>query len=546
MSGFNKKPFKPQSGKPFTKTGRTATAEPSTPSLRDMSWLQNPNLPDGQSVDLDYINDTGKTGGGELANIFNQFLNSAGMTNIDQSTLAGIVQFLNAYLSQPGQRTSERNDMLLQLMLQFLNSNDQRAFDLKQLQDSRLYNSPTNELARMLGAGISRDAAIQMLSGSAGNIAGVAGSVGAAPPNMPAPSGTMDLQQKQFAVGTAQSAVAMLGQLIDSGLSLAQGVESVKAMQGANYFSQAQMQGFSSANEFVNMLQTKIAAGEIDSAEVEKLSNGKDLIKYLQKIAPTNESVAELLNSNAYKGTFGSIYGRQFYNDFWSSVRSSRDSGTLADEFIRSQHLNNDIAALQPTKIAAEIEAIGQANKESEQRIVESCTRVAQGEAQIEVLNAQGEWIRVQTELYPELTQTQIDLNEANAAVARTTNKQLSLNYEYNAAGFPMLKQNRIDELTIKAESWSAIKKYYNNDMRDINGQTPKERYLDAQVRAWLQSPENAADAAYLQSIYLNAAGDFATQHPGLYGLSSVFQQLGVFDLIKTVGETGVAVSKFL
>lgn len=549
MSGFNRKPFKPVSDKPFTKTHPTRTgttgSTSSTPTLPDLNWLQNPNLPDGQSVDLDSAG-----GYSDVASLFSSFLNSSGMTNIDLSSLGGLASILQQYLINKDLHSAERNDLFLQYILQWLNNNDQRAFDLKQLQDSRLYNSPTNELARMLGAGISRDAAIQMLSGSAGNVSGVAGSMGAAAPSMPATSGTMDLQQKQFAVGTVQSAVAMLGQLIDSGLSLAQGVESVKAMQGANFFSQAQMQGFSSANEFVNMLQAKIAAGEIDSAEVEKLSNGKDLVKYLQKIAPDNASAAELLNSNAYKGTFGSIYGRQFYNDFWDSVRKTRDSGTLADEFIIQQRLNNAFTSANIEKVGAEMELIGSQMDEIEQRIIESVHNVAKIDAEIEVLNANGEWIKVQTANYGRYIDSVINQNDASAfaataqgefAGAQTVgqNIQNDINrdiFEINHAGFPMMKEAHLQE----CEHELARLRFINR---------PSERVKE--LTAWSKDRDNAVKLAYLNELYYNAAGKFASQYPNLWNLCVGFNAAGAGDVVRTAnsaanGASVGAAAKFI
>lgn len=436
-------------------------------------------------------------------------------------------------MSQNGNFTPEIRDQIRTFLLQMISNQDQRQFDISQLQDSRLYNSPTNELARMMGAGISRDAAIQMLSGSAGNIGGVAGSMGAAAPNVPQTSGTMDLQQKQFAVGTAQSAVAMLGQLIDSGLSLAQGVESVKAMQSANYFTQAQMQGFSSANELVNALETMQISGQLESSEIEKLSNGNDLVKYLNKIAPNNEAVKQLLGSNAYKGTFGSIYGRDFFNNYWDSVRKTRDSGTIADEFIQQQRLNNALTNVNINKVGAEMELIGSQKDEIEQRIIESTHNVAKIDAEIEVLNANGEWIKVQTKNYGRYIDSVINQNDANAYLANTEaglvgaqtvgqNIQNDINrdiFEINHAGFPMMKEAHLHECERELER-----------VRFLN--RPSERAKE--LAAWAKERDNAVKLAYLNELYYNAAGKFASQYPNLWELCVGFNAAGAGDVVRS------------
>lgn len=65
------------------------------------------------------------------------------------------------------------SDMVISLLMNLLSYNttqEQRDYDYRMLNESRQYNNPQNELARLMGAGISRDAALQLMSGSAGNL----------------------------------------------------------------------------------------------------------------------------------------------------------------------------------------------------------------------------------------------------------------------------------------------------------------------------------------------------------------------------------------
>lgn len=519
-------------------SGRTGTSVRGTNSDPTTSFDPNNPQPDMWKHNPYFGFLGGYTAGGDLSDFAGGSSDLDHIRNLFQSLLNGntnAAQLLAALLqgSNRADWSDESYTMIMQYLFSLMSTSDQRAYDWTMLQDSRQYNNPTNELARLMGAGISRDAALQILSGSAGNAGGV-GSAGSLA-SVPTPTGTdgqLQLQRDAFVRDTVISGISAIMGIVQGGVGIAQGVEQVKTLQAQNYWNQQQISAYDSVNQLTQGLQALQASGQIESSEIERLSNANDLIKFLQDKAKDNEQIAQLVNSKPYLTALGTNYGREYLNQYWKSQRDSRDAGTILDEYIRGQKLQNDVTALQPTKIAAEMANIGKQNDLIDQQIIESCNRIAVGEANIQVLNEQGNYIRVQSNK----AESEIDYLRAQIEGQNISNKSLNLNYEYNAAGFPMLKQNRIDQLTQEAMKWSTL-------LRDP--QYSKNMIWQMQ-RRWLLEYENAADAAYVMNLYYNAVGNFATDHPGIYALGSVFKSTGLADMLKfSAGAVSAAATSF-
>lgn len=477
---------------------------------------------------LDRLNDRPNVGSETDANV--SLLNSLNSGNGLNENIASWIDLM----SQGGYFTEEIRDQLRQFLFQMLLNQDQRQFDLQQLADSRLYNSPTNELARIMGAGISRDAAIQMLSGSIGGGsagAGVAGSAGVTAPSVPQTSGTQDLQRTQVAIGGIGEIINAFCNLLNTGVGFAQGLEQVKSMRASNFFNEQQVQAYKSVQDISTMVQKLNLAGVIPDADLDNLSTAEQFSRYLRNLAKNNDQVAQVVSSPSFENALGTPAGRSMYNDYWKSVRDTRDQGVLFDEYIKQQRLQNVVKGLEGDKIGAEMALIGQQQKESEQNVIESCSRVALNNATVYVKNEEGKWIAQQRENSIRMTDSQVNLIDTQAYGASIENDMLSLNYELNSAGFPMLKQTRIDELQYNLDHWTTI---MNPDLRV------------KQIRAWLNERENAFDAAYLQQIQQNAVGDFAKNYPTLWLLAQGFKYAGVNELVSaTAGAAGAGVGSY-
>lgn len=447
--------------------------------------------------------------------VFLDMLNNGGNLN-------DLIAYYLMNLSKQEGFTDEIRDQMRTLLMQMGLTADQRAYDRKVLEDSRLYSNPQNELARLMGAGISRDAALQMMSGSAGNLGGSSGASPSAP-GVIQTTGTQDLNRKQFALNAITQGVSMLGQLVDSGLSLAQGVETVKGMQMQNSMNETQLAAYNSTNQLVQQVELLKKSGALESADIEQLSNADDFIKYMQGLAQNNQDIASLLDSDAYKGTFGSLAGRDFFNQYWSNVRKSRDDGSIADEFIKSQRLDNARRGLENANLGAELVNINADTIFKRAETEEVFARICLTNAQTANTDAQTEFLGIQGEYTQQLTK----LTEAQEQGQRWTNEQLRMDYELNKQGFPMLKQVYVDELEDKLLQWTCIK---NLDIRKN------------QIQSWMQEERNRNHAAYIEAIRLNAVGDFQTTCPGWYRLGVILKNCGASEYVKDIVNVGSSV----
>lgn len=251
------------------------------------------------------------------------------------------------FVSRNNEMTDEMKSLFSEYMLQLLTTDDQRSFDWDKLQESRLYNNPQNELARLMGAGVSRDAAIQMLSSAGGSGAGSAGSVigsgsNVSSPSIPAVTGAQDLMQTQVAIGGAVDIIGALCNLLNTGMSFAQGVESVKSMRFTNYMNQEQKSAYDSVNAFTQAIQKMQLDGILDPADIDSWQNGDDVYKWFLDHQETN-AVKPLIQSGVFQRVFGSTIGREMFNNNWHQQRDSRDYGTQLNQLLRQNELVNDL-----------------------------------------------------------------------------------------------------------------------------------------------------------------------------------------------------------
>lgn len=494
---------------------------------------------------------------------------------------ARLIDSLLGSLSQSGNLGENYSSLLLQLasiyqdpttpvdpnlvasiftsLLGYAHTQDQRQYDWAMLQDSRLYNNPTNELARLMGAGISRDAALQILSGGSAGSAGVGAGTAAPVASPVAGAGAAALNgsnahanQMNNIYGGINTAVSALATLTQTGISVAEAVPQIQMMQAQNYMTQKQLSSFQDVDNVAQMIQSLQNVGHLDKAEIDKISNGNDLVDYLQKVAPDNDWVNHLVKSAPYQRMLGSQFGRQQFNNWWKSIRDTRDEGTLRDEFIRQQQLDNVVRELQPDLIGAELENIGADTEGKYQSIRESCYRVALIDTEIYVKTTEGKWIAKQTERYDDivnadiaLKRSQASLNSAQEDYTRTLdfgqdiqNQQLSQDFELSKEGFPILKQCYVNELQHTLAYWNTIN---NPEMRAT------------EIQKWCQDVRNARYAAYLQKIQQQAVGSFAIENPQIWKLSCGFQYAGVNDFVSTSAEgagaaveTGAVIGKYL
>lgn len=427
------------------------------------TYLQN-------SIDAnfsDVLNRITKSGNSddELLNLLNKF-------GIDQK--AGL---------KPEQR-DDWNHQLLTTLLSYILEKDKRAYNESTLNEQRIYDSPTNQLARLMGAGISRDAALQLLG--EGSVPIQTEGISAAEGIAPSQSALNGMQRALAPVQTALQAIGCVGNLVSLGFSIPQAILQTNLLQAQNYMSQQQIAAFNGVNAVTNAIQTGLDAGILSQDDVDGWSNANDVQRWMSDHADTN-LVAPLAASGAIQSAFGSTIGREMFNNHWKQMRESRDAGTVWDEYVRQQRLNTLVQQLNTEKISAEIANIDADTFFKDAETQEVFARICLIDAQTEGQNL---------------------VNQGQ----EYSNGMLRMEFELNKSGFPMLKDCYLNELKDEVTKWSLI-----ND--------PDTRAK--RMTTWIKEEDNKYEAAWLEAIRLKAAGNFRAQFPGLMEMADAFSYCG-------------------
>ena len=257
--------------------------------------------------------------------------------------------FLHTYFGSENALSNERTDMFYQAVLQRLFNQEQRDYDESRLDESRNYNLPVNELARLQAAGLSRNEAIAVLGASNGGSVGsnTIGSMGISAPGVSAPSGTVDLAEKQYQLSKvmgglqgAQMLLESIGSLVDSGMDANLSLQNAKMMQAQNYMTQQQVQSYNQVNEITRWINDSLINGTLEQSDVDKWQNANDVFRYLNQ-NKNREDVKPVFTSGAVNGVFGTTYGTEMFNQHWHQEHDKRSFGEQFRETLNQQRLQH-------------------------------------------------------------------------------------------------------------------------------------------------------------------------------------------------------------
>lgn len=236
---------------------------------------------------------------------------------------------------------------LFQNLLSYQTTQEQREYDYRMLNESRQYNNPQNELARYMGAGISRDAALQMMSGSAGNIGSGSGA-SAAIQSPVAGAGAAALNSSNAhnnLINQVYNGIQLVANLFGQGVDMYSAIQSAQMLQAQNYMTQQQVGAYQQVNQVTQALQNAVTQGILEPTDLEGWSNANDVYKWLIDHADTN-LVKPLNESGAISGVFGTTLGRDMFNKHWAQMRDSKDAGKLFDNYVRQQELATSLSQM--------------------------------------------------------------------------------------------------------------------------------------------------------------------------------------------------------
>lgn len=330
----------------------------------------SPNGPNGSGFgsSLDPTNgasyDGSKEGSQWGSKLLYPFLNSL----VGDGSSGSLIDILNGATQGGLKLTHEQEDALYQFLLQYVSNVDQRTYDqqLTQdkrqydwslLQDARRYDSPTNQLARLMGAGISRDAALQMMSGSGSGTG--SGSANGEPitnsaadaPSMSATSGTHNLNIANTILG----GIDTLSSLVSTGLSIPQSISQIKILRNQAYMTQKQREAYDDASQAFYLLSS--AGVPLDSDSYGSINATVDSLNALAEKG--NKAAKSFIdNGGADRLATNAPYASQFFKELYRNERASSDYSELYDLDVGQKQAQLDLMHLEADKLVAETDKL--------------------------------------------------------------------------------------------------------------------------------------------------------------------------------------------
>lgn len=244
---------------------------------------------------------------------------------------------LFAALSAGGMSQNAKDAYLQWILEQWMTwqkTTEQREYDKSVLEEQRIYDNPTNQLARLMGSGISRDAAIQMMSGgSSGSGTGGSALIGSGAGT--GLSSTVDpnevLNAELNKANTVINAFSTIASFAAMGVNMRQASVQTRAQELQNSLTENQIKGINSAGEVVGAVNNLVTNGTLSQADLDGFRNAQDLLSYVLDHKDTN-GFKHLFENGTYDFVSSTSYGRNALSGLWKDLISTRMDGTTADQ----------------------------------------------------------------------------------------------------------------------------------------------------------------------------------------------------------------------
>lgn len=219
-----------------------------------------------------------------------------------------------------GSQRDDWNKQLLDTQLNYQLELEKRGYNEQMRDEQRIYDSPTNMLARLMGAGISRDAAIQMLSGAGGSqpiqtegaVAGAGLSASESRAN-----------EINNALGIANTVVSSIGAvtgLMSFGFSVPQALQQTKLLKYQNYLTGSQVRAYQSTGQAYSLLKSINASADAFG------SVGSAIAAITDAANKGDQDCAAFLQNGGAADMYRNVsFASQTMADMYKSERSSSD-----------------------------------------------------------------------------------------------------------------------------------------------------------------------------------------------------------------------------
>lgn len=463
----------------------------------------------------------GSNQNGYLAQMLLSMANT-GLVSMNEEERNQYMQLLYQGMLNTDQRTYDRELTL-----------DQRKFDWSLLQDQRNYDNPLNALSRLTGAGIGRDAAIELLSGagSAGAGAGagapVSGSASVAP-SMPAPSGTYGFNVANTVMNGINTAINM----VNCGFDASQAYQQVRLLKSQADMSQNQLNAYNLSGDAYRLLSNEVRGGVISD-------NDGHLYDSVQSVAAGLEQLAKLGNTTAQDwhatGKIDQLralapYAAPLLADFYKQSRAGRDYDIwFADEHAKAEW-SHRVNAMTVESLAA---GIAKTSQEIDNLITDENWRretINLIDGQLKLWDAESENARSSAKYQRALARkTQLENIQTNAWMNGSVSVPIDT---FVGSGF--VQQSGLELFT--TQRLQDLKSGALTVLQLNHGE-----YWKKNVNHMFNDIDNLIALSALNGLKnktsLDVYSELDDDTKQLIGLSDAYQSAGVFDYLQTLGD---------
>lgn len=246
-----------------------------------------------------------------------------------------------------GQR-DDWNKQLLDTLINYALEKDKRGYNEQLRDEQRLYDTPTNQLARLMGAGISRDAALQLLG--QGNEPIQTEGAQAAEGVAPSESRTNEMQANLAPLNATLNVIGTVSSLVGLGFSIPQAIQQTKLLKNTNLLNSSQLAGYSSASQAFDILNS---AGAADAA----FGSVSSAVRAIQDLANNGNSdaVAFVNNGGLSQLSNNSYFASQSLHNLYKSERASNDYDKSFGLFVDKTEAETDFLKADKDKVVQSI-----------------------------------------------------------------------------------------------------------------------------------------------------------------------------------------------
>lgn len=280
-----------------------------------------------------------------------------------------LVQLLNALGIQSngditGTDRKDWNKQLLDTLVSHQSTLENRQYNEALRDEQRIYDNPMSQLARLMGAGISRDQAIQMLT------AGGSGSGGSGVPYSDPSAIAEGIAPSQSDLNHAQAVTAKLNTglgfvqaatgLVSLGLSAAQVVPQITMLKNQEYLSSAQRKAFDASSSAFNIISS--SGTEITKDTFGSVTN---VSKVLNDLATAGNATAKSFIDQGGLNTLRDTapYSLPFLNQMYKNEREPEFYTKSIQNALAMQEAQTNLYNCDANKAVAEIAEINELAK---------------------------------------------------------------------------------------------------------------------------------------------------------------------------------------